>query len=88
MYASDPEACIPAAPEVMFYNKRFYDGKKADVWSSGVMLYVMLFCTYPFGLPEDPHSRPDALAEFRERVEHGQLRCSPGCANSTPWASA
>lgn len=61
------------APEVMFYNKRFYDGKKADVWSSGVMLYVMLFCTYPFGLPEDPHSRPDALAEFRERVEHGQL---------------
>ena len=41
-----------AAPEVIA-NSRTYDGKLADVWSSGVMLYVMLFCEYPFERPED-----------------------------------
>ena len=34
-------------------NSRSYDGKLADVWSSGVMLYVMLFCEYPFERPDD-----------------------------------
>ena len=44
--------CACAAPEVIA-NSRTYDGKLADVWSSGVMLYVMLFCEYPFERPED-----------------------------------
>ena len=53
-----PESIVcNAAPEVIA-NSRAYDGKLADVWSSGVMLYVMLFCEYPFERAEDaadPH---------------------------------
>ena len=41
-----------AAPEVISA-KTHYDGTKADIWSCGVMLYVMLFCEYPFERPED-----------------------------------
>ncbi|CAL8464979.1 g4514 [Coccomyxa elongata] len=40
------------APEVLM-NRSRYDGKQADVWSSGVMLYAMLVCRYPFERPED-----------------------------------
>jgi len=40
------------APEIIS-NKQHYDGKQADVWSAGVMLYVMLFCEYPFERPQD-----------------------------------
>ena len=44
--------CLSAAPEVIS-NRKHYDGVKADIWSSGVMLYVMLFGQYPFERPED-----------------------------------
>lgn len=40
------------APEVIS-NRKHYDGKQVDVWSAGVMLFVMLFCEYPFERPED-----------------------------------
>ncbi len=55
--STDDSAHTAAAPEVIA-NSRTYDGKLADVWSSGVMLYVMLFCEYPFERAEDagdPH---------------------------------
>ena len=42
-----------------------YDGKLADVWSAGVMLYTMLFARYPFERPEDktlkPHERTNKV---------------------------
>ncbi|CAK0781057.1 hypothetical protein CVIRNUC_005271 [Coccomyxa viridis] len=54
------------APEVIA-NSRTYDGKLADVWSSGVMLYVMLFCEYPFERAEDAGD-PHRFQKVLERI--------------------
>ena len=37
------------APEIIRAGGAGYEGQMADLWSSGVMLYAMLFGNYPFG---------------------------------------
>ena len=60
------------APEVLT-NERHYDSKLSDVWSSGVMLYAMLFCRYPFERPEDQGNR-----------RREQLIMQRACASAAP----
>ncbi|CAL5221600.1 g3820 [Coccomyxa viridis] len=49
------------APEVVLTTRgKTYNAKIADVWSCGVMLYVMLAASYPFGRPEDERMAPSA----------------------------
>ncbi|KFM24010.1 Serine/threonine-protein kinase SAPK2 [Auxenochlorella protothecoides] len=54
------------APEVIS-NLKGYDGKVADVWSAGVMLFTMLFARYPFERPEDKKLRQN---ERLQRILH------------------
>ena len=72
--------CLPAAPEVIS-NRKHYDGVKADIWSSGVMLYVMLFGQYPFERPEDKKETNRCLLP----AAMVRLCCLPSWAACSAW---
>jgi len=45
-----------AAPEIV--QRKPYDGKKADVWSLGIILFVLLSGLFPF---DDAQNRPEVI---------------------------
>lgn len=53
------------APEVI--NKRGYDGEKADIWSCGVILFVLLAGYLPF--------QDSNLMEMYRKISRGEFRC-------------
>lgn len=61
------------APEVVS-NARSYDGRAADVWSSAVMLFVMLFCEYPFERVGDGQGTGNKFAKVLERIQKVDYR--------------
>ncbi|OIS98307.1 PREDICTED: CBL-interacting protein kinase 5-like [Nicotiana attenuata] len=54
-----------AAPEVI--NKRGYDGEKADIWSCGVILFVLLAGYLPF--------HDSNLMEMYKKISKGEFKC-------------
>ena len=87
-----------AAPEVIGNAQRSYSGKKADTWSCGVLLYVLLFHRYPFERPDDPaggdgFAKVRALSCAAPRLGSNALRsgaASAGCGRCEKalWSSA
>lgn len=55
------------APEVV--DRRGYDGAKADLWSCGVILYVLIAGFLPFA--------DDNLVAMYKKIHRGDFRCPP-----------
>jgi serine/threonine-protein kinase SRK2 len=60
-------SALGAAPEVI-RARATYDGQKADIWSCGVMLYIMLFYSYPFERDDDKALGQYRIKKMLERI--------------------
>ena len=60
------------APEVVSTNGNSYDAKMSDLWSCGVVLYVMLAGQYPFSRTSD--------AKLQEEHRVGEVISFECCA--------
>ena len=61
---SSLQAKLPAqAPEVILADNH-YDGKRADIWSCGIILYAILFGRYPFDAREPRFARKIVTANY------------------------
>lgn len=64
------------APEIVANKPKegqTYDGKPADLWSAGVILYVMLCARFPFERPDDSQlAYQDKLKKVLQRIVNVQ----------------
>jgi 5'-AMP-activated protein kinase, catalytic alpha subunit len=60
-----------------------YDGFKADIWASGILLFVLLSCKFPVGHPSPlcPFYRKIEEGYLREMCTHWKLGLSADCAD-------
>jgi serine/threonine-protein kinase SRK2 len=72
------------APEVVANRPRegqTYDGKPADLWSAGVIMYIMLCARFPFERPEDSqleyHEKLKRVLQRIVNVDYRFPRCVP-----------
>ncbi|KAL4425749.1 hypothetical protein ABPG75_009765 [Micractinium tetrahymenae] len=67
------------APEVIAAQPgKSYNAEKVDIWSCGVLLYVMVVGRYPFGLPSDAALDPmRRLSRMMERTMRAEFSFPP-----------
>ena len=72
-----------SAPEIL--KEIPYDGKKADSWSLGVMLYCMLALCYPFDIEEEVENSatnsPSYFSLVAEKIINDELNCDKISSN-------